>query len=301
MILWRLGGHSTSCWYIPFFFWAFAFGQSIRFATNRKIFVILLQILVFVLSCYSNVFQGFITSVMITQEKSQRMTTFDELLESNLKILVEKEIFDTLRDNFEFQVAMKHGRILTFPESAKNPIKPGNFAAVIDCEMTNFWSSGLNPKYYMINVKFLSHFPQLHVSYLNKYLRRWQLTMDKCFEAGLPKAWDDFEGYIKIPLESDNTHKDVSNLEDVLSGFYALIIGWILAFLALICEIFYNDCLMPCIERWKMWKTGKLVGKNRKIDKLRKKNLKHSKLRKVRMKRKVKVRFIQVKPAGVQG
>lgn len=172
MLLWRLSGQSASIWTIPFLFWAFFHGQSQNFPTKRKIFVFLLQVLVFAWMFHGTVYQAVVTSLMIKQEEPQKLASFDELLESDLQIVVDYEIKKNLETYPKYQKAVEQGRIIPSNEFELNPtsLSLKRAAAVIECEISRIISSTLSSEFYIIESGLFAQF--VRVSYIPGSLQK---------------------------------------------------------------------------------------------------------------------------------
>lgn len=282
-ILWRVGESSSSCWYIPFFFWAFYHGQSINFAAKRKVFVILLQILVFMLFILGNAYQGLITSFMTVQREPYKMKSFDEVLQSDYKILVGNNFHKRMKSNYLYNIANTQNRVKIddddLSQNDRNNLRYETHAQVYPCEIANFFtSSGAVLGFYVINENFMPYFVQLQMAYLSKFLKQWQLIMDWSFEGGLTQAWDKFMAPIKT-FQQQELRDDILRLGDISVIFYVLIFGCIFGFISLFCEIFWHDCFEPYLRRRKEMKKIKFERKLRR--------------------RKMRVRKIKVHPCEV--
>jgi hypothetical protein len=225
---------------------------------------------------------------MMMQEKSHKLSTLNELLDSSLKIFVDRDAEEIMKENLKFQKAIKQGRILFTSDQQKFGLM--NLSGIIDCEIASHVTSGPNPSHYMIKQTIMSYYTELHVAYLNKYLRRWQQIMDRCFEAGLPQMWDTFEGNSKITVEYGNIPYEILSIQNIVFASLVLVVGWVCASMAIICEVFIHDFVEPAIRRWKMKK------RDQKLGKINFKRLRREKIKKSRSK-KVKARFIQVRQA----
>lgn len=285
MVVWRLSEPTTSCWYIPFFFWTFYLGQSVEFSTKRKALVVLLQILVFMIFVFGNAYQGLITSFMISQPEPSRMKTFDEVLGSDYKVLVGKAFHERMKSNNLYNSAFDQGRIvidngLTFFDFA-NP--SADYAVALPCDLAHYLvTTGLAPNFYVMIEKICPYYVQLQTVYLSKFLKQWQLIMDWSFEAGLPTAWERFiadQSTTKSVVEEERD--DILKLGDISVGFYALLIGCLLGCISLICEIFWNGFVEPYSQRRKFLRENQGARKG--------------------TRKKLRVRRIQVRPAQGEG
>lgn len=241
-----------------------------------------------------NAYQGLITSFMIAQPEPSKLNSFDELLSSDSKIIVSQYFHSLMKNEEKYQKANFDGKIirstktLAFQDFAKL-----NQAIVMDCEVAQYViSKGFAPNLYIINDKVMPYYEQLQASYLNKFLKRWQLVMDWCFEAGLPQAWEKMDNQEKIFKESDDGLEDILKLQDIDVAFYALLIGCVIGFVVLLWEIFFHDCIQPFLKRRKE--------KNEEIkSKMEDLSLKEIQRRKFKfLKRKLNVRKIQVQPVN---
>jgi hypothetical protein len=258
MIVWRLASKNTSVWYIPFFFWAFYHGQSVNFATDKKIMIMVLQLLILVTFILGNAFQGLITSFMIEKIEAPRLSSVDELLESDYKLLVGNHFEMLMQGNLMYQRAVLDGRVnnsgsemvyLNFTQ-----LHSENYAIMVFCEIAKYYiDKGDASNFYVINENLFARYDQLQTIFLSKFLKRWQLLMDWSFEAGLHQAWEKMESDEKVLKEVDE-EMEILWLTDIAIVFYTLIIGCVIGGFALLCEIFYHNFLQPFLRRRKILK-----------------------------------------------
>jgi hypothetical protein len=244
MILWRFAS-STSSWFIPFFFWSFALGQGIDFRTKKKGLVILLQILVFMLLILGNAYQGVITSFMIEPDHTDLLKSFDELLQSKHTIFVGPQRDKILQDYPAYRVASAKGKIFVpgenFQKVNLTEMFENNTAQLVNCELAyHSIENGFDSMFYVINEELFPSYVYFPVVALNIYLKRWQLIMDWCFEAGLHEAWKKFEKNETSLMEVKENLSQVLKFGDIFVIFYALLLGLALGFVSLLCEIIVN-------------------------------------------------------------
>lgn len=153
------------------------------------------------------------------------------------------------------------------------------------CDVASLIASNSSSKFYVINSKLFSHYVRLHVSFLNKFLSRWQLLMDWCFEGGLHQAWDTFENDEKYFKEDEEKVEDILGFDDFISAVRLSFPGLILAGIVLILEVFWHDFVKQFYKRWKEKLRNLRLGRDE-----------NGKLRVRRWKKIQRVRRIQVRP-----
>lgn len=214
---------------------------------------------------------------MISEDKPVRIKTLDELLDSDLKILEGPNIFDIESKKYKSAIEKRK-----FVNSSNGFVSFGNIqdtaAIILQCSQVNYFIDfyNLTSKFYIMKSQFNYHYTHMRASRLNKFLTRWQLIMDFCFEAGLPQIWETFERVEKYFKKIPEEREEILGFNDIFIAFYAGIFGCIFGAFALVCEIFWHDFVKEIYKRGK----------------LRLKELKFGRRRKVRR----KVKRIQVRP-----
>lgn len=266
MILWHYFGHIKSTFNIPFFIMAFYLGQSVKLST-RKTFMILLQIWIFMAFVLGYCYQGSITSFMIQNHEKPLLHSIDELFQSSHKIIIGDRLNALINDSLKYQKAFHEGRVnksgskISFFDYAK--VFENKFVVMLECDLAKgLVDSGKIEKVYVIDDILMSSFIQLHVVHMSKFLKRWQLIMDRCFEAGLPKAWENFQKIGRSLKFDEDEDDEILRLREVLLIFCELIIGFALAGLALIIEILYHKYLQPFIEHFMLLREVRRLKRN---------------------------------------
>lgn len=109
-----------------------------------------------------NAYQELITSFMIAQPEPNRMKTFDEVLESDYKVLVGKAFHERMTSNNLYSRAFDQDRIvidkgLTFFDFAKPSVD--NCAVALPCDLAHHLvTTGLAPNYYVMNEKICPYY-----------------------------------------------------------------------------------------------------------------------------------------------
>lgn len=289
MIIWRLGGNSwLSIWYIPFFLWSFYHGNAIRFATKKKFLVALLQLLVIVSLYNSIVYQATFTSDMISVEQL-RLTSFDDLLDSNYKIFISIQAEPFVVKFTKYQAAFEQNRIILQKGKQLESVIHEGIAMFVGCEKAKYFAATSDQQSYVIEEHLFKHYNEFHVSFLNRYLKRWQLLMDWCFEAGLLNFWKSLSAKGKLFHPDEVNRNNIIGFDEIFMACRQLIFGSLIAAFALICEIFWKEFLEPLIKRLRSTRrVGGLKMNRLNIEKVYK--AKQDKIQKT------KVRRIQVRP-----
>lgn len=273
MVLWRLFGHKSSVWNVVFILIGFFFIQPVNFGTKKKIFIVLMQILVFATIIFGAAYQGVVTSLMIVQKESTQLKTFDELLQSNYKLFLSQSLHSNLMENQKYRKAFAEGRILNPTEKMQNvelnEMANKNTAVMVQCEQAEYLrTSGQIPNFYVINANLFAHFHRLRGTFLSKHLKRWQLLMDWSLEAGLTQAWESFDKNEKIKKDNDSQKGSLS-FWDIFYVIPVYCIGVLLGGISLLFEIFLRDFVEPFYKRWKMLRQMRKVQRQRRARRLR--------------------------------
>lgn len=202
-----------------------------------------------------NAYQGLITSFMIAEDEPLKYETFDELLESNIKIIV-GPLFDQKMQAFSKYVQIRNsGRVKVLGSNESlflnlADLHSSKTAVVMECDLVeSYVTSGIASNFYKLNEKLFPRFVRLQTIFLSKFLSQWQLLMDWSFEANLPKAWESFEYSQKIFKESfEENYENILRIDEFFVVFCVLIFGLLLSGFALICEIFWHDFVSPYLR-----------------------------------------------------
>lgn len=236
-------------------------------------------------------YQGMVTSFMTEKFTYHKFKTFDEVMQSDHKMLVGSHFDVLMHDNENYKSAMAAGRVEILIESEMfvdfQKLAAENYALVFTCDYSKYYIGQLvvARNYYMMDVQLFSFFKFFDAGVMNPFIDRLQNIMNRCYEAGLPQIWDVYFN-IKNRVESTAVFFEVLGFQEVLPIFVILLFGNLLAIFVLILEIFYHDFLSQILlaVSWRRLnhKTVKLNNKN---------NIKRKKLRV----RKIRVRPIIVK------
>lgn len=226
---------------------------------------------------------------MLNPIRQDQLRSFDEVLDSNLKIFSGNGLDEIYRTNPKYQKAKQDLRVLDLPYYKNWPAKviEMNLAHTQPCKIMKNrienWGDGKSWEgLYLIPEKFMTTPEDLYVRPYHRFLGEFQKFMDLFFEAGLPKLWEqeffkNFNQGIKR-IEKDKEKKFL-DFEAIGPFFLILIVGFAAAFFTLLFEIFCHDFVSQLSKEFL----------NRKFEKF---------LRKKRKGAKVRVRKVQVKPAA---
>lgn len=267
-VVWRLfkgRGAIDNVWTFFAGIFAFFLGQSISFRRNHFILTTMLQIIIFAMIILSCLYQGELSANMIEPPTHRKLSTFDELYESDYKLLMSEygNFMMSKFDNYE----KIQPRINT---SGKN-LYDANFkilanekyALVMQCYLAEFSFEHSNAKkfYYLLDHQILKHFVRLEASYINPYLDRLQELMDWSFEAGLQQAWKvTFNLNIYKPQSTEV--ETFLKLGDFGQVFCILGIGLLAATLVYIIEILHHNFGENLYMRWIFFKDEIFLWRN---------------------------------------
>jgi hypothetical protein len=274
--MFRSRGAVDSPWLLGYGMFVYFIGQGVDFSRrNRMVLTILLQLIVLMIFVLSNAYEGVITSFMIQPLHEIRMKTVQDLLTSDYEILTDEAFIYTVRDYNEFQ-AIGH-RLTTQKGMSANDLNDLiiNKRKVIikECLSAEYelHMQQVNDRnndrlfsdyYYMLPESIASKYLFLEASFANPFIERLQYYMDLCFQAGLQHFWKvfinlDFYKEPKYVVEEVEYLK----LEDLYQVFSILAVGYALATLVLLVEIFLHDCLKSLNLRYLAHKLRNRVNK----------------------------------------
>lgn len=221
---------------------AFFLGQSVAFRNNHRILMTVLQIFIFAMLILGCLYQGQITSSMIDPNVVKKITTFDELFDSDLNLIVDQ--------HFDFKMRESEGYLRAKSRANVSGHLRANFTIdiseihatmVMPCYLAEYYmlKSKVSQKYYLLDDRILSHYNFLLASYMNPFLERLQLLMDWSFEAGLPYAWNLFATELKTKFERAK-QREYLELEDFSEVFCILAIGLTASTIVFFMEIFVH-------------------------------------------------------------
>jgi hypothetical protein len=239
-----------------------------------------------------NAYQGLITSFMIFGDKPVKFNSIDELFASDYKISATAIAYKYLILHVNLLNRIQKITNTRFGQANLTDLYTDQTAVIISCDVVKSVKrfDDVADNFYIMDQKIFPYYAQLHVGHMSKFLKKWQLLMDWSFEAGLPKIWEIFLRELRTVQKStpdDENPPDWLELDDIDVAFYALLVGILMGALALVCEIFWHDCV-----------DGYLRRRRAIIARRNEKSLKEIQERKFRFlrKRRVKVRRIQVQP-----
>lgn len=266
--VWRLfkgRGAVDNVWTYLAGVYAFFLGQSISFRNNHFILTTMLQIIIFAIIILSCLYQGELTASMIEPPAEQKLSTFDELYESDYKLLV-GDYGNFLMSNFENYEAFQ-SRINVSVEFLANAnfksLANDNYALIMRCYLAKYEleNKGAKEYYYLLDHQILKYFVRLEASYNNPYFDRLQELMDWSFEAGLHQAWKMMVNLLSYKLQTADDEVFLK-LKDFKQVFCILGIGLLVATLVFIMEIVYHKFGENIYMRWIYFKDEIFLWRN---------------------------------------
>jgi hypothetical protein len=244
-------------WLLGYGMFVMFIGQGVDFSRqNRRVLIILLQLIIVMIWILSNAYEGVITSFMIQPFQEHLMQTFDDLVASNYEIMTDgvfilrisgSNDYKTLKPRLnssgqelggqlDYQVMRQHYVLIMKCENAKilinSPIEQNG--------------RKVSEYYYMLPQRLAQYLHRLEASISNPFLERFQYYMDLCFQAGLPQMWEVMES---LTRSNDKSHElklhevEYLKLKDLTQVFSILGVGYALATLLLLVEIFCHDII----------------------------------------------------------
>lgn len=246
--LWRLlnrgSENSTSLTYFVLGVIANFLGQSIPFARNRRIQMILLQLCILMTFIMGNAYQSLIIATMSWSRDGIRLTTFDELFESNYNFSIEDNFLSILNSSKDFSV-----NTYEKPKFNWQDLAADNVVVALSCDkvMTFFYSYDRKPyvhdHYYKLPDETMKLLETLSVPKHSPFFKRFQRYYDRFYESGIRSVIKKSIRFKKRAqlVRDKNFYANEDYLlkfDDVHGVFYILAFGLLVAFLSFLCEIF---------------------------------------------------------------
>jgi hypothetical protein len=242
-------------------------------------------------------YQGIVTSFMMESFYEPKIQSFNELFLSDYEIIVGGH-FDCMMEDDEFYAEAKRAGRVVFTENTNFVLTINNavgYAIILECENIELYGARLSDFkiFYVLEDVLFPSIKELDAGYINPYLEKFQYFMDLCFQAGLGHAWEVFEGITlqKEKFRNFNPADDsvaVLKFNDILVAFYVLPVGFCLAPLVFLCEIFFHDFsknlpLEMYRKRYREWKEMRSSRKAKQIKKEKEKKVKKFKAKNVKV------------------
>lgn len=254
-VVWKLLNRfdGNSHWRFSSAVLAMIIGQTIEVRTKRKILIFMLHIFLVSTFYMKNVYEGVLTATMVNTIESSRYSTFDEVLQSDIKynFVVTPKVHSWMKILSSYEKV--HDRVLTaatyMPSLllASQKIVIVNYCSNIKHRMIMKKPDLASLYYYMLPQKLLVHHKGLDVGLASPYLERWQNIINRAYETGLIKAWDFFIGVDELLRKMrgrDHIEEySVLTVEDILPVIIRTGIFFLFALFIFLCEIFYKEFL----------------------------------------------------------
>lgn len=260
-IVWKLYARMTaidSVWRFVFGVLAYFVVQSVSIRSNRFFLMLILQTFIFAVLILGSLYQGELTASMIRPSSEEKLTTFDELFESNFSIVTSnllhtKMMHDDAYAKIKFKVnstGIDTGKI-NFAEMSRD-----GKALIMSCYLADFhyhYHGDASKFYYLLEERIMKHYERLDATYMNPHIDKMQLYMDWSFEAGLPYAWKIFSQISAIKKEEIDDRQFLE-LDDFEQTFVILAVGLLMASIAFVSEIIFARWISPILWRRKVRK-----------------------------------------------
>lgn len=257
LLIFRNRGAVDSPFLLAFGIFVIFIGQCIDFSRkNRLILTILIQLIIVMIWVLSIAYEGVITSFMIQPIYDNRLKTFNDLVNSDFKIITSSGVVEKMKLSEAYKVLMP--RLNTsgpqLGDHFRVELQRARRVFIMNCDEMEILMPYTIPRttikvsqlYYILPQKFYPAFIKLAASYLNPYLEKLQYYMDFSFQAGLPYIWDvyaSFESPFKKTFIDYSDSLSYLKLEDLIQVFSILIVGYALSAFIIIVEIFVHDVL----------------------------------------------------------
>jgi len=205
-----------------------------------------------------NAYQSIIISTMSSSRNGTRLNTVDDMINSNLKFMVDPRFY--IRANLEFAKIKDRMTIGTgtvnYTETARD-----NYAIIASCSMLNYEmheQGSLNAinNYYMLPEQMMPFYEALELAAESPFYETLQRYMNYIHESGIRQQFDftrDKRTWaMRRKLDEDYIAKEEYLLtwDDIHGVFYLLAVGCVISVLVFLLEIFWHDCLRHLKLRW---------------------------------------------------
>ena len=286
-----------STWFFMFGVFANFLGQSLKFRGNQRTQVLLVQICIVMTFILGNNYQSILTTFMTESREGKRLTTIDELMKSDYFFKVDPTFHDKIKESQDFQQFEKNMEelpiylpVADFSQSSKK-----NIVFIMRCNVAEMYFDNLGPTegpvehYYMLPEKFYKSLASFELADDSPHRSFLQHFSDLVFESGIRQYWKNFilrlkdnRGEIEQRFFTDEEY--LLKLADLSGVFIVWSICLLVCVLVLLLEIFLHDFMLNL--NWQKIKENLFcqISQNTKAK---------------GKKQKMKVKFIQVKPASV--
>lgn len=247
-LVWRVyknHGETESTWRFVFGALAYFLGQSLSVRSNRAILVVLMQVFIFMYFILGSLYQGELTANMIEPDQEGKLSTFNELYDSDLKLYVSENFENLLKHSGDYERVKSKLLVSGRDVFSVNFGTQSNAteALILPCYIAELLKNKVRESFYILDQKILTHYDRLEASYINPFLERMQKYMDMCFEGGLHHAWKVFsaENITNVAHEGE---REILELGDFKQVFLILLFGLLASCLVFLVEIFYHRRIM---------------------------------------------------------
>lgn len=257
-VVWKMfhgRGAVGSHWLLIYGIFVMFIGQGVDYSRrNRMVLSILLELIILMIFVLSNAYEGVITSFMIQPIQENRLERFDQILAGKYEIMTDEAFAWTVKDSKEFQAVKSrintsavqmHSRYGYELIRQKYVFIRNCYIAEHDINSKITADMSVSDFYYLLPERIINYYVRLEASYFNPFIERLQYYMDLCYQAGLPHLWKIYssDGASKKSNQQSSPEPDILHLADLLQVFYILFIGYSVAALFLLIEIFFQDVL----------------------------------------------------------
>lgn len=257
---------TNSFGYFIFGFFALFVGKAIPFRRTSLMQQTLLQLTTLLTFLLGNAYQSFVLSSFSNTQTTQRISSFDELLDSNLSIATvitfvkqinRTENYEKIQRNL-VGTSYTSGQYLDWAETLH--LKMGTFViidicSIIDEELKTMTigrvqnssaidHSGIFKKFYKLDEIILSYPRGMYMSYLSYFYKTFQDFALRVLESGIMSFWKDpipFEfGALARELEYYENEEFYMKLNELTPAFYILVAGIAFSLIAFLGELMTN-------------------------------------------------------------
>lgn len=245
-------GNPNSAGYMFFAFIAFFIGQGVEFRENRLLQKVLIQLMVMMTFILGNAYQSVLISFMMESRYGDRISTIEELIESNYTLKVDELFNITLMQTDDYMglhpkiiSIFREGDFKKLGEISANKTGVVLMCSVID---TLFKSTDITlnvdhntiDHFYRLPQKFYSFYKFIPTALYSPLADKLQDYSLRIFESGIKQHWTtmiSLEDMSEVKKREAIAYEEFYfNLKDMMGAFYCLGVGLSLAFVAFVFE-----------------------------------------------------------------
>jgi hypothetical protein len=244
---------SNTAWYFCFAFVAFFLGQGVEFREHRPMQTVLIQLMLFLVFIFGNLYQSALISLMAEPSYEDKITTIQGMIDSNFTFKTDKVFMKMFKESENYpQIARKITEVL-YQVDALNfeNLSDENTGLILGCSFVDslYLDTGDlfdQPKnaidfYYKMPEMLFSYCKMFPTAPFSPFIERLQEYSLKIHESGMKQRWKNLFSFkdMKTVKERKSKPEDylLLNFDDMLGAFYCVFIGSVSAILVFLVEL----------------------------------------------------------------